>query len=102
MTVEEAMNFFEAIPIIKKKLKFLYDVGLGYIHLGQRATTLSGGRGAEDKTFKELSRTPKGHTHMSRRATTGLHFEDTKQLIKVLKKLVDASNTVIVLSITLM
>jgi excinuclease ABC subunit A len=98
MTVEEAMNFFEAIPIIKKKLKFLYDVGLGYIHLGQRATTLSGGEAQRIKLSKELSRTPKGHTlYVLDEPTTGLHFEDTKQLIKVLKRLVDASNTVIVI-----
>lgn len=98
MTVDEALLFFDSIPIIKKKLNLLNEVGLGYIHLGQRATTLSGGEAQRIKLAKELSRTPKGNTlYILDEPTTGLHFEDTKQLIKVLNRLVDAGNTVVVI-----
>ena len=98
MTVEEGLNFFDSIPIIKRKLNLLYEVGLGYIHLGQRATTLSGGEAQRIKLAKELSRTPKGNTiYILDEPTTGLHFEDTKQLIKVLNRLVDLGNTVVVI-----
>lgn len=98
MTVEEALSFFDSIPIIKRKLSLLYDVGLGYIHLGQSATTLSGGEAQRIKLAKELTRTPKGNTlYILDEPTTGLHFEDTKQLIKVLNRLVDYNNTVVVI-----
>lgn len=98
MTVEEALTFFDSIPIIKKKLNLLNEVGLGYIHLGQRATTLSGGEAQRIKLAKELSRSAKGNTlYILDEPTTGLHFEDTKQLIKVLNRLVDAGNTVVVI-----
>ncbi len=98
MTVEEALLFFESIPIIRKKLNLLSEVGLGYIHLGQRATTLSGGEAQRIKLAKELSKTPKGNTlYILDEPTTGLHFEDTKQLIKVLNRLVEAGNTVVVI-----
>ena len=98
MTVEEALNFFDSIPVIKRKLKLLNEVGLGYIHLGQRATTLSGGEAQRIKLAKELSRIPKGNTiYIFDEPTTGLHFEDTKQLIKVLNRLVDSGSTVVVI-----
>lgn len=98
MTVEEALTFFDSIPIIKKKLNLLYEVGLGYIHLGQSATTLSGGEAQRIKLARELSKTTKGHTlYILDEPTTGLHFEDTRQLIKVLNKLVDGGNTVVVI-----
>lgn len=98
MTVEEALTFFDSIPIIKKKLNLLNEVGLNYIHLGQRATTLSGGEAQRIKLAKELSRSAKGNTlYILDEPTTGLHFEDTKQLIKVLNRLVDSGNTVVVI-----
>ena len=98
MTVTEALAFFAPIPRIKNKLQTLYDVGLGYIHLGQPATTLSGGEAQRVKLAKELHRTQTGRTlYILDEPTTGLHFEDVRQLIDVLERLVDAGNTVLVI-----
>jgi excinuclease ABC subunit A len=98
MTVEEAMGFFENIPKIKKKLQTLYDVGLGYIRLGQPATTLSGGEAQRIKLSKELSRRATGQTlYILDEPTTGLHFADIEKLLNVLNRLVDTGNTVIVI-----
>ena len=98
MTVTEALAFFSAIPRIKRKLQTLYDVGLGYIHLGQSATTLSGGEAQRVKLAKELHRQQTGKTlYILDEPTTGLHFEDVRQLVDVLQKLVDAGNTVLVI-----
>ena len=98
MTVTEALAFFSAIPRISRKLQTLYDVGLGYIHLGQSATTLSGGEAQRVKLAKELHRQQTGKTfYILDEPTTGLHFEDVRQLVDVLQKLVDAGNTVLVI-----
>jgi len=98
MTVTEAMDFFDAIPHIKKKLKVLYDVGLGYIRLGQPATTLSGGEAQRIKLSRELSKRETGRTlYILDEPTTGLHFSDIEKLIKVLNELVERGNTVIVI-----
>jgi len=98
MTVEEAMNFFQNQPPIYNKLKTLYDVGLGYIHLGQSATTLSGGEAQRVKLATELSRRATGRTlYILDEPTTGLHFDDVKRLLNVLNKLVDKGNTVLVI-----
>jgi len=98
MTVTEALAFFINIPRIKNKLQTLCDVGLGYIHLGQPATTLSGGEAQRVKLAKELHRTQTGRTfYILDEPTTGLHFEDVRQLVDVLEKLVDAGNTVLVI-----
>ncbi|MEE0026341.1 MAG: excinuclease ABC subunit UvrA, partial [Atopobiaceae bacterium] len=98
MTVTEALAFFANIPRIKNKLQTLYDVGLGYIHLGQPATTLSGGEAQRVKLAKELHRQQTGKTfYILDEPTTGLHFEDVRQLVEVLQKLVDAGNTVLVI-----
>ena len=98
MTVTEALAFFSNIPRIKRKLQTLYDVGLGYVHLGQPATTLSGGEAQRVKLAKELHRQQTGKTfYILDEPTTGLHFEDVRQLIVVLQKLVDAGNTVLVI-----
>jgi excinuclease ABC subunit A len=98
MTVTEAMDFFDAIPHIKKKLKVLYDVGLGYIRLGQPATTLSGGEAQRIKLSRELSKRETGRTlYILDEPTTGLHFADIEKLIKVLNELVERGNTVIVI-----
>ncbi|ADI73695.1 excinuclease ABC, A subunit [Methanohalobium evestigatum Z-7303] len=98
MTVEEALEFFENIPKIKKRLQTLYDVGLGYIKLGQSSTTLSGGEAQRVKLASELSRRSTGNTlYILDEPTTGLHFEDVKRLLSVLQRLVDAGNTVIVI-----
>ncbi len=98
MTVEEALDFFRHLPRIKEKLKTLYDVGLGYIKLGQSATTLSGGEAQRVKLSKELSRRGTGRTlYMLDEPTTGLHFHDIRQLLEVLHRLADAGNTVVVI-----
>jgi len=98
MTVEEALKFFTAIPIIKRKLQTLYDVGLGYIKLGQSATTLSGGEAQRVKLAKELSFKSTGRTiYLLDEPTTGLHFDDVKKLLNVLDRLVEAGNTVMVI-----
>ena len=98
MTVEEALAFFENIPGIKRKLQTLHDVGLGYIRLGQPATTLSGGEAQRVKLSSELQRRQTGKTfYILDEPTTGLHFEDVRQLLEVLQRLVDAGNTVLVI-----
>ncbi|PKP55096.1 excinuclease ABC subunit A, partial [Candidatus Atribacteria bacterium HGW-Atribacteria-1] len=98
MTVEEALDFFGAIPTIKRKLQTLYDVGLGYIKLGQSATTLSGGEAQRVKLAKELSAKSTGRTiYLLDEPTTGLHFDDVKKLLNVLDRLVEAGNTVMVI-----
>jgi len=98
MTVEEALHFFEKIPAIKHKLQTLYDVGLGYIHLGQSATTLSGGEAQRVKLATELSRRATGKTlYILDEPTTGLHFDDIKRLLSVINKLVDKGNTVLII-----
>ncbi len=98
MTVEDAVDFFEAFPSLKRKLKTLHDVGLGYIRLGQQATTLSGGEAQRVKLATELSKVQTGRTiYILDEPTTGLHFEDINMLLKVLNKLVDKGNTVIII-----
>ena len=98
MTVEEALKFFENTPPIARKLKTLADVGLGYIKLGQSSTTLSGGESQRIKITRELSKNKQGHVvYMLDEPTTGLHFDDTKRLIKVLNRLVDNGNTVFII-----
>ncbi|MFH1598570.1 MAG: excinuclease ABC subunit UvrA [Patescibacteria group bacterium] len=98
MTVEEAQHFFVNIPAIHTKLKTLYDVGLGYVHLGQPATTLSGGEAQRIKLATELSRHSTGKTlYILDEPTTGLHFDDVKRLLHVLSRLVDKGNTVLII-----
>ncbi len=98
MSVEVALSFFENIPSIKKKLSTLFEVGLGYIRLGQQATTLSGGEAQRVKLATELSRVSNDRTlYILDEPTTGLHFEDVRLLLTVLQKLVDRGNTVIVI-----
>lgn len=98
MTVEEALDFFEHIPKIHKKLKTLLDVGLGYMKIGQPATTLSGGEAQRIKLAKELSRSNTGNTlYILDEPTTGLHFADIKRLLSVLARLTDAGNSVVVI-----
>ncbi|MGZ4952903.1 MAG: excinuclease ABC subunit UvrA [Halobacteriota archaeon] len=98
MTVEEGVTFFENIPRIKNKLQTLYDVGLGYIKLGQPATTLSGGEAQRVKLANELSRRSTGKTfYILDEPTTGLHFDDIKKLLAVLGRLTDAGNSVLVI-----
>jgi excinuclease ABC subunit A len=98
MTVSEALDFFEKIPAIKRKLQTLNDVGLGYIHLGQPATTLSGGEAQRVKLSTELSRVSTGQTvYILDEPTTGLHFADISMLLNVLNQLVEKGNTVIVI-----
>jgi excinuclease ABC subunit A len=98
MTVEEAMHLFSEMPRIQRKLQTLYDVGLGYIRLGQQATTLSGGEAQRVKLSTELSKIGTGKTlYILDEPTTGLHFEDIRMLLSVLNKLVDRGNTVIVI-----
>ncbi len=98
MSVTEALAFFGNIPQIKRKLQTLFDVGLGYVRLGQPATTLSGGEAQRVKLAKELHRKQTGRTfYILDEPTTGLHFEDVRQLIDVLQRLVDAGNTVLVI-----
>lgn len=98
MTVEEALEFFENHPKIKRRLQTLYDVGLGYVKLGQSSTTLSGGEAQRVKLATELSKRPTGKTvYILDEPTTGLHFADVHKLIDVLNRLVDEGNTVIVI-----
>ena len=98
MTVEEGLEFFKDLPRIERKLRTLYDVGLGYIKIGQPATTLSGGEAQRVKLATELSRRPTGKTvYILDEPTTGLHIADVHRLIEVLQKLVDTGNTVIVI-----
>ena len=98
MTVDEALGFFEAVPRLRAKLETLSDVGLGYIHLGQSATTLSGGEAQRVKLSTELSKRATGNTlYILDEPTTGLHFEDIRVLLEVLHKLVEKGNTVLVI-----
>jgi excinuclease ABC subunit A len=98
MTVEEALEFFSNVPRIRNKLKTLSDVGLGYVRLGQPATTLSGGEAQRIKLSKELSRRSTGRTfYILDEPTTGLHFADIEKLLQVLHRLVDQGNTVVVI-----
>ncbi len=98
MTVDEAMSFFKAIPSLHRKIKALYDVGLGYIRLGQPATTLSGGEAQRVKLATELSKRSTGKTlYILDEPTTGLHMDDVKRLIEILQRLADAGNTVVVI-----
>ncbi|GJQ33178.1 MAG: UvrABC system protein A [Ignavibacteriaceae bacterium] len=97
MTVTEALDFFTDMPRIKRKIQSIYDVGLGYIRLGQQATTLSGGEAQRVKLATELSKISTGKTiYFMDEPTTGLHFEDVNVLLKVIDKLVDKGNTVVV------
>jgi excinuclease ABC subunit A len=98
MTVEEAAEFFKAVPSIRTKMETLKEVGLGYIHVGQQATTLSGGEAQRVKLAKELARRSTGQTlYILDEPTTGLHFDDVRKLLEVLHALVDQGNTVIVI-----
>jgi excinuclease ABC subunit A len=98
MTVEEAADFFKAVPSIREKMETLKEVGLGYIHVGQRATTLSGGEAQRVKLAKELAKRSTGRTlYILDEPTTGLHFEDVRKLLEVLHRLVDQGNTVVVI-----
>ena len=98
MTVNEAVKFFENIPNIYRKMKTLKEVGLGYITLGQQATTLSGGEAQRVKLSEELSKRDTGKTfYILDEPTTGLHFEDIRQLLNVLNKLVDKGNTIVII-----
>ena len=98
MTVDEARGFFSKIPGLARKLDTLHDVGLGYIRLGQPATTLSGGEAQRVKLASELQRRQTGKTfYILDEPTTGLHFDDVRQLLEVLQRLVDAGNTVLVI-----
>ncbi len=98
MSVEEALGFFENQPKIVRILQTIYDVGLGYIRLGQPATTLSGGEAQRIKLASELGRRSTGRTfYILDEPTTGLHFEDIRKLLGVLQRLVDAGNTVVVI-----
>ena len=98
MTVEEGANLFNAVPSIRDKLETLKRVGLGYIHVGQQATTLSGGEAQRVKLAKELSRRSTGQTlYILDEPTTGLHFADIRRLLEVLNQLVDQGNTVVII-----
>jgi excinuclease ABC subunit A len=98
MTVEEAAGFFKAVPSIREKMTTLERVGLGYVKVGQQATTLSGGEAQRVKLSKELSRRATGRTlYILDEPTTGLHFEDTRKLLEVLHELVEQGNTVVVI-----
>ncbi len=98
MTVEEALNFFKAVPRVREPLALLHRVGLDYIHVGQQATTLSGGEAQRVKLAKELSKRATGRTlYILDEPTTGLHFHDVAKLLEVLHELVDTGNTVIVI-----
>jgi excinuclease ABC subunit A len=96
--VDQALEYFDAVPAIARKLQTLIDVGLGYIRLGQSATTLSGGEAQRVKLAKELSRRSTGQTlYILDEPTTGLHFEDVRKLLEVLHALVEQGNTVVVI-----
>ena len=98
MTIEESLSFFKAIPGIKRKMQTLFDVGLGYLHLGQAATTLSGGEAQRVKLASELSKVSTGKTlYILDEPTTGLHFADVHRLLDVLGRLRDAGNTLVVI-----
>jgi excinuclease ABC subunit A len=98
MTVEDAAEFFKAVPGIRDKMRMLQEVGLGYIKVGQQATTLSGGEAQRVKLSKELSRRATGKTlYILDEPTTGLHFEDVRKLLEVLHRLVETGNTVVVI-----
>jgi len=98
MTVEDAQTFFTAVPSIREKMDALMRVGLGYIKVGQQATTLSGGEAQRVKLSKELSKRSTGRTlYILDEPTTGLHFEDVRKLLEVLHELVDQGNSVIVI-----
>jgi len=98
MTVDEGADFFRAVPSIRDKLLTLQQVGLGYIHIGQPATTLSGGEAQRVKLAKELSRRATGRTlYILDEPTTGLHFDDVRKLLEVLHALVETGNTVLVI-----
>ncbi|MBQ3902929.1 MAG: excinuclease ABC subunit UvrA [Lachnospiraceae bacterium] len=98
MTVEEALSFFSAVPSVTRKIQTLYDVGLSYIKLGQPATTLSGGEAQRVKLATELSRRGTGKTiYILDEPTTGLHFEDVRKLVEILRRLSDSGNTVVVI-----
>ena len=98
MTVEEALEFFKAVPRVREPLKLLHRVGLDYIHVGQQATTLSGGEAQRVKLAKELSKRATGRTlYILDEPTTGLHFHDVAKLLDVLHELVETGNTVVVI-----
>jgi excinuclease ABC subunit A len=98
MTVEEGIEFFDSQPSVRDKLKSLFQVGLGYIKIGQQATTLSGGEAQRVKLAKELSKRATGKTvYILDEPTTGLHFEDIRKLLEVLHHLADQGNTVIII-----
>jgi excinuclease ABC subunit A len=98
MTVEDARQFFDPVPVIARKLQTLMDVGLSYIRLGQAATTLSGGEAQRVKLARELSKRDTGKTlYILDEPTTGLHFHDIQQLLNVLHRLRDHGNTVVVI-----
>ena len=98
LTVEDARAFFDAIPVIARKLQTLMDVGLGYIKLGQSATTLSGGEAQRVKLAKELSKRDTGNTlYILDEPTTGLHFHDLELLLKVIRYLRDQGNTIVII-----
>jgi excinuclease ABC subunit A len=98
MTVDEAADFFKAVPVLREKMETLKRVGLGYVQVGQPSTTLSGGEAQRVKLSKELSRRATGRTlYILDEPTTGLHFEDTRKLLEVLHELVDHGNTVVVI-----
>ena len=98
MTIEESLEFFDAVPGIKRRFQTLNDVGLGYLRLGQPATTLSGGEAQRVKLSSELSKRDTGRTlYILDEPTTGLHFEDVRKLLEVLNRLRDHGNTLVVI-----
>ena len=98
MTVEDAREFFDAVPVLSRKLQTLIDVGLSYIRLGQSATTLSGGEAQRVKLARELSKRDTGNTlYILDEPTTGLHFHDIQQLLDVLHRLRDHGNTIVII-----
>jgi excinuclease ABC subunit A len=98
MTAQEAFEFFDAVPALRQRLGTICDVGLGYIHLGQSATTLSGGEAQRVKLSRELGKRSTGRTlYILDEPTTGLHFEDVRKLIEVLQRLVEEGNSVLII-----